>query len=74
VRVGDFNTDTTDEPFPFVEVGIARIIVHPEFNPLSLQNDIAVVKLDPSCRLKERNPNINAVCLPEKDVSFTGRR
>ena len=67
--------DTTDEPYSHVETKIAQIIPHPDFNSLSLENDLAIVKLDPSCRLnKKSSPHINSICLPKEGANFVGQR
>ncbi|KAG8175433.1 hypothetical protein JTE90_019131 [Oedothorax gibbosus] len=63
VRLGDWDVQRTDEMYPYIERdvvgGVAR---HPEFDPETLQNDVALMRLrgpvDPS------TPHVTPACLP----------
>ena len=75
VRLGEWDLSSEAEPYPFVDISIDSIKVHPEFNPLLLHNDIAIIKLaKPPSFNKKDFPHINSACLTAPDVSFEGKR
>lgn len=47
---------------------VKRIISHPMFSPLDLEDDIALIELD---KPLEFGPNIQPICLPNKNADFT---
>ena len=51
------------------ERNIAKIIIHPNFDPINLSNDIALLKLDTSLQF---NFNVQPICLPSRDEDFAG--
>lgn len=50
-----------------------RIVTHPNFNPTTLFNDVAIVRLNEPVPLGT-NPMINIGCLPDQGTDFTGQR
>lgn len=50
-----------------VRRNVRRIIAHSEYNPLSYNNDIALMELDASVNL---NQNIWPICLPSPTYDF----
>ncbi|KAG5669222.1 hypothetical protein PVAND_017114 [Polypedilum vanderplanki] len=72
IRLGEWNTNTTIEPFPPQEFSIADndVIFHPNFTSMkTLKNDIAILRLpSPGVRLGVF-PTISTACLPNKLLS-----
>ena len=65
VRLGEHDITTTLDGAQHVDVAIEKIIQHPGWNPDTLDNDIAVVKLNKNVSL---TPDIQTVCLPDQYV------
>jgi secreted trypsin-like serine protease len=54
------------------ERNVKRMIIHPKFNRLLLENDIALIELDQPVKY---NTNVQPICLPSaKDGDFTGKQ
>merc|ERR1712198_184519 len=62
VRVGDTILATEFEATAFT-YAVEQIINHPDYNPSTLSNDIAILKLDAALDLYSF-PNIKPACLP----------
>ncbi|XP_026826971.1 uncharacterized protein LOC105286577 [Ooceraea biroi] len=62
VRLGEWDSAATTEPYPYKEFLIQRITTHPGYNSGNLVNDIAVLKLNGVVETAD-SPNINTVCL-----------
>lgn len=63
VRMGEWNAAGVIEPLPAQEFIVARVFVHPNFNPLNLVNDVAVLRLTAAVPLGTL-PTITTACLP----------
>jgi hypothetical protein len=50
---------------------VKRVIPHPMFSPVDLEEDIALIELDQPL---EFAPNIQPICLPKKDADFTRKQ
>lgn len=72
VRLGEWDVHRDDEFYPFVEKDVRDLIVHPDFVPGNLINDIALLRLDSP--LDPSLPHINPACLPTADESFARQR
>lgn len=75
IRIGDFDVSRADEnpQFPHVEVAVQQIIIHPQFDPSKLSNDVALLRL--SRPVDRRNsPHIERVCLPDQGQTFSPQR
>jgi len=46
-----------------------RVIIHPKYNHMTLENDLALIELDADV---EYERHIQPICLPEKDKDFVG--
>ncbi|ODN04870.1 Serine proteinase stubble, partial [Orchesella cincta] len=46
VRLGEWDTQTNDEPFPSQDRGVSKVIIHEQFLKKTLFNDIALLILD----------------------------
>lgn len=49
----------------------ARIVIHPNFNPTTLFNDIAIIRMDTPIPLATQQI-INTACLPSQGASYVG--
>ncbi|UYV69958.1 hypothetical protein LAZ67_7001324 [Cordylochernes scorpioides] len=67
VRVGEWDTQSTNEFLPHEDHKVAHIAIHPEFRPGSLWNDVAVLTLEDEVTFK---PHIESACLPRPDDIF----
>uniref|UniRef100_A0A8D8PUJ8 Phenoloxidase-activating factor 2 n=2 Tax=Cacopsylla melanoneura TaxID=428564 RepID=A0A8D8PUJ8_9HEMI len=63
VRAGEWDTQTNHEIFPYQESRVKDIILHEEFYPGGLFNDIALLVLEDAFILGE---NVDTICLPEQ--------
>ncbi|CAG0888843.1 unnamed protein product [Cyprideis torosa] len=72
VRMGEYDTRSTNEPLPFQDRQVSYIKVDPHFNPGTLVNDVALLFM--------RRPfypaaNVNTICLPTSKNQFhAGKR
>lgn len=64
IRAGEWNTKMQDEPLPHQDRLVEDVILHPEYNPDSLKNDVALLFLNEPFNLAR---NIKIVCLPQSD-------
>lgn len=72
VRLGEWDVHREDEFYPHVEKLITDVVIHPEFFPGNLNNDVALLRLDGPVDLNA--PHIAAACLPELGDNFVGQR
>ena len=61
VRLGEYDVSVTTEQLAYEELDVSNVIVHPQFNNLSLANDIALVRFSKPAR---RRPHIDVACMP----------
>ncbi|KAH8402220.1 hypothetical protein KR009_010466 [Drosophila setifemur] len=64
-RAGDWDLNSLDEPYVHEGRRIKEIIMHPEFDPQSLYNDVALLLLDEPIPL---SPHIQPLCLPPPET------
>lgn len=75
VRLGDFNYGSDREHYKPMNVKVARVLLHPDYNKKQFYNNIALVQLDQSLDFTE---HIRPACLPrvsdvvDESVSMTG--
>jgi len=62
-------TDSDNPNANAVTKGVRRVIRHPEFNPKSYENDIAILELDSPV---EFQPHIVPICMPDLKQVFEG--
>lgn len=67
VRLGEWDTQTTNEMFPHVDHKVAQTIIHADFGPANLFNDVALVVLKTACQL---SAHVNTICLPPQNHKF----
>ncbi|KAH0552162.1 phenoloxidase-activating factor 2-like isoform X1 [Cotesia glomerata] len=63
IRLGDWNGILDSEPYPYQEYSPLTVKIHENFNPSTLYNDIAVIKINGEVPLA-LSPHINTACLP----------
>ena len=71
LRLGDHHLHNNKEPDDHIERGVVEIKKHPEFNRKSLENDIAVLKIEGEPLVYQTN--ILPICLPEHHNQLTGK-
>ena len=67
IRVGEWDTQQTNEEFPHQERRVKHSIIHPDYNPASLFNDFAILVLDTPVVAA---PNVQTICLPDAADNF----
>ncbi|CAL1266443.1 unnamed protein product [Larinioides sclopetarius] len=70
IRLGEWDTQNTDEFMPHEDYGAQEIFIHSQYRPSNLHNDIAVVRLNKTVNFK---PHIDTACLPQDEDDFTGQ-
>ncbi|KAL5292020.1 CLIPA10 family protein [Megaselia abdita] len=73
VRLGEWDVNHDVEFFPYIERDVISVHVHPEYYAGTLDNDLAILKIDSPVDF-QKNPHISAACLPDKFSDFTGAR
>jgi len=71
VRLGEWNVKQQSEKLPHEDFEIESKEVHPDYNPATFQNDIALIRLKKKVIYKE---HIIPVCLPEAAADFVGEK
>lgn len=69
----DFSTPQDSPLYPHRDVLVDSIIVHPQFNPQTLANDVALLHLSVPVNTAAA-PNIGTACLPSQGQFFQGLR
>ncbi|XP_037945945.1 serine proteinase stubble-like, partial [Teleopsis dalmanni] len=72
-RLGEWDVNHDVEFFPYIERDVVSVHIHPEYYAGTLDNDLAVLKLDHPVDFT-KNPHISPACLPDKFSDFTGAR
>lgn len=70
IRVGEYDFASAMEPFPYVERGAKKKVVHPHYNFFTYENDLALVQLDEPLDFQ---PHISPICLPPDTIELVGR-
>ncbi|CAH2100553.1 unnamed protein product [Euphydryas editha] len=65
IRAGEWNTQSIYEPYPHQDRMVDEIVIHPQYNPKNLFNDIALLFLSHPVGYA---PNVGVVCLPPQDL------
>ncbi|XP_053981285.1 phenoloxidase-activating factor 2 isoform X2 [Hylaeus volcanicus] len=71
IRAGEWDTQTVHEIFPHQDRNVKQVIVHNEYYPGALFNDVAILILSEPLTYAE---NVDIVCLPERNAVFDGSR
>lgn len=70
VRAGEWDSQTTNEPFPHQERSVSHIVSHPQYLKRGAINDVALLFLSEPVNITE---NVNVVCLPSPTDVFDGK-
>ncbi|KAF5303525.1 hypothetical protein FQR65_LT08224 [Abscondita terminalis] len=68
VRAGEWNITDKSEPYPYQDVKVKKIVIHPKFNRESLYYNVALLVLDTPVKL---DLNVRTVCLADEFVFRT---
>lgn len=64
VRLGEWDTQRTYEPYPHQDRDVASVVIHPDFHPGNLANDFALLYLTRPAVLGK---NVGLICLEKID-------
>lgn len=70
IRVGEYDFASAMEPYPYVERGAKRKVVHPQYNFFTYENDLALVQVDEPFDFQ---PHVSPICLPPDNIELVGR-
>ena len=73
IRLGEWDLYREDEPYNFVEQNVAEIIRHPNYESSTLNNDIALIRIENPINLAA-NVHIAPVCRAQYGENFANRR
>ncbi|XP_033149464.1 uncharacterized protein LOC108598600 isoform X2 [Drosophila busckii] len=73
VRLGEWDVNHDVEFFPYIERDVVSVHIHPEYYAGTLDNDLAILKLDQPVDFT-KNPHISPACLPDQYSDFTNAR
>ncbi|XP_053672456.1 uncharacterized protein LOC128722800 [Anopheles nili] len=73
VRLGEWDVNHDVEFYPYIERDVISVQVHPEYYAGTLDNDLAILKMDRPVDLTSA-PHIAPACLPDKHTDFSGQR
>jgi len=70
LRMGEYDTDNNfPEPYTFQDRSVQVVAIHPEYDPVSFNNDLVLLRLTEPVRFQ---PNIVPICIPEDDDDNAG--
>lgn len=64
VKGGEWELGRDSEPLPFQIVGVKSIDIHPEYNPSTGSNDMAVLRLDKRVEFAQ---HVKPICVTNED-------
>ncbi|XP_071546992.1 uncharacterized protein Np isoform X2 [Panulirus ornatus] len=67
LRMGEFDLERSDEPYPFAERKVQIIATHPKFNARTFEFDLALLRFYEPVTFQ---PNIIPICVPQDDYNF----
>ncbi|GAB0100771.1 Peptidase S1 domain-containing protein [Sergentomyia squamirostris] len=73
VRLGEWDVNHDVEFYPYIERDVIAVQVHPEYYAGTLDNDLAVLRLNHPVDFTQ-TPHISPACLPDRYSDFTGAR
>ena len=71
VRLGEWNFKFQTEVDVHQDIQVEQIIVHPDFELKSVQNNVALLVLDHDATM---GPTVATICLPQPFQKFDGSR
>ncbi|XP_041986218.1 uncharacterized protein LOC121738310 [Aricia agestis] len=73
VRLGEWDVNHDVEFYPYVERDVVSVHVHPTYYAGTLDNDLAILKLEHPVDYT-KYPHISPACLPDKYTDYAGQR
>ncbi|XP_072947858.1 uncharacterized protein [Epargyreus clarus] len=73
VRLGEWDVNHDVEFYPYIERDVISVHVHPLYYAGTLDNDLAILKLDHPVEWT-KYPHISPACLPDKYTEYAGQR
>ncbi|XP_023936776.1 uncharacterized protein LOC112044986 isoform X2 [Bicyclus anynana] len=73
VRLGEWDVNHDVEFYPYIERDVISVHVHPQYYAGTLDNDLAILKLDHLVDWT-KYPHISPACLPDKYTEYAGQR
>ncbi|VVD05920.1 unnamed protein product [Leptidea sinapis] len=73
VRLGEWDVNHDVEFFPYIERDVLSVHVHPLYYAGTLDNDLAILKLEHPVDWT-KYPHISPACLPDKYTDYSGQR
>ncbi|KAI4471158.1 serine protease-related [Holotrichia oblita] len=70
IRAGEWDASSEKERHPYQERNIRQIIIHKEFDPKIVVNDVALLVLEKSLMQAD---NIGTICLPQSNQVFNSK-
>ncbi|XP_075144916.1 serine proteinase stubble [Haematobia irritans] len=69
IRVGEYDFAHVQEQLPYIERGVSKKVVHPQYNFFTYEYDLALVKMEQPL---EFAPHVSPICLPQTDSLLIG--
>lgn len=73
VRLGEWDVNHDVEFYPYIERDVTSVHVHPQYYAGTLDNDLAILKLDSPVDWT-KYPHISPACLPDKYTDYANQR
>ncbi|XP_026486845.2 uncharacterized protein LOC113393937 isoform X2 [Vanessa tameamea] len=73
VRLGEWDVNHDVEFYPYIERDVISVHVHPQYYAGTLDNDLAILKLEHPVDWT-KYPHISPACLPDKYTEYGGQR
>ncbi|CAH2981273.1 unnamed protein product [Chilo suppressalis] len=73
VRLGEWDVNRDVEFYPYIERDVISVVVHPMYYAGTLDNDLAILKMDHPVEWT-KYPHISPACLPDKYTDYSGQR
>ncbi|CAH2039689.1 unnamed protein product, partial [Iphiclides podalirius] len=73
VRLGEWDVNHDVEFYPYIERDVVSVHVHPLYYAGTLDNDLAILKLEHPVDWT-KYPHISPACLPDKYTEYAGQR
>ncbi|CAH2091253.1 unnamed protein product [Euphydryas editha] len=73
VRLGEWDVNHDVEFYPYIERDVLSVHVHPQYYAGTLDNDLAILKLEHPVEWT-KYPHISPACLPDKYTEYGGQR
>lgn len=71
IRAGEWDTQNINEKHPYQDRDVSKVMLHPNFNPVNLEYDVALLVFDTPLDIFE---HVDTVCLPSQYEIFQNSR